>query len=762
MRKRLACTVVVVLGTGMLSTASAQLLMKGSETLGDVTKSVINSCVAGPISPGNTANLPLFDPTFFGLAGGIRFADGTGSGAGQVALLAGQQRIAPMTRALNGSVACPGGANGIQGVLDARGEQLLIGLDSVAVVGANQAHGDSRQDPPPPGQTGGCDDGIVGVQLSATLFGGVCQGLTIDGCDPTNNPPGTYTFADWRDVLVMLYGGQNHVTTQAQLLPNSGHCSVTTATVCSFNSDCPATETCVLEGRRRNPARIDCTNPIRKALADSWGTLFETSCGRSFSPTDPSKQACIKLKHAFRRGDLSGTTDTFTTLVGMLPTQAATSVAVNNFEAIQDSTATASPFCNAGTKPRNKGHADYLDLDPIRRIADSANASLMRIGYEQVAEPGLTPSNPPSPLIPDLRPDPPVGELADFGAPSSRQNWGPDPTNVIPPNPPTQGLANPAFQAVQAPALTARKGLGLVLPIEIPTNYRDESTAYWSATGQPFGSSPVVCNGFAPSLPDAAPHGICPDGKTGLCVIPARIDPSTGAVQTFNCMTAAGVPARPGMSDNRAFNLWVVNDVGHFVLDGYTNPNLTLAAIRQNRIVTAYFRLHVSQADPINGGPTLTGVPTPAFPPGAPLATTSYCKALTSSDQIGCLVKANPCSIGFAGREAIDKAPSVPNNLGYQLGVTVLDARPPTDGALKALLDPSPTAAFYPMTRKLFVSHWVDPSLTTTPNDPNFENEEILYNCFKDPSKGNAAVGTFHFLQLDTGPVVDNACPNNR
>jgi hypothetical protein len=216
------------------------------------------------------------------------------------------------------------------------------------------------------------------------------------------------------------------------------------------------------------------------------------------------------------------------------------------------------------------------------------------------------------------------------------------------------------------------------------------------------------------------------------------------------------------MSDNRAFNLLVVDDIGHFRLDGFSNPLLSLAAVRQNRVVTAYFRLNVTQADPVNGTPTLAGVPTPAFPPNAPAAN-SFCKALTSTDQIGCLVKANPCSIGFAGREAADKTPSPLNSFAYQLGTTAVDARPPTDTNINSLLDPSPTAVFYAMSRKLFVNKWTDPAFAAGPvTDPAFANEDILYNCFKDATKTNPAVSAFHFLPIGSGPVVNNVCPNNR
>jgi hypothetical protein len=720
--------------------------------LEDVARTVINSCVAGPASPGNNgALLPVFNAANVGLTGGIRYSGG-GSGGGQSAIQAGQQRIAPMSRPMNGT-ACPGGSPTTQGVLDPRGEELMIGLDGVAVVGANQTHGNSLQDPPPAGHSGGCDDAIAGTLVGSGLPVSVTPAagcLATDGC-----VGGTYTFNDWKDVLAMLYGGQNH-TSAPQLL---ARCSVTTTTVCAVAADCPAGETCTntSTGKPRNINRINCASPVRQALAANWGTLFETNCGK-----DPvNAQACIKLKHAFRRGDLSGTTDTFVTLVGMVAVPGASALAVNNFEAIQLSTATANAFCNAGTRVMNKGHSDYLDLDPIRRISDSGAAAQSRVGFEQVAEPGQAPSNPPNPLIPDLRADPAavLTEINEFGAPSNRQNWGPDPTNIAAPNP-AGGLLNPAFAAAQGPALLARKGLGLVLPVEIPTNLTDESMAYWSAAGQAFGSSPVICNGFAPSLPDSAPHGICPDGKSGqACLLPVRVD--GGIVSTYNCMTANALPARPGTSDERVFNLMLVDINGHFVLDGYTNPNLTLAAIRQNRVVTAYFRLNVSQANPVNGVPTLAGVPTPAFGVVAPAAN-SFCKALTSTDQIGCLVKASPCSIGFAGREAADKLPSALNSFAYQLGIAAADALPPTDTNINTLLDPSPTANFYKMSRKLFVNHWVDPAFTTIATDPNFANEEILYNCFKDPLVTNPAVGTFHFLPLATGPVVNNVCPNNR
>ena len=701
MRKLLAGA-VLVFGAGATSSASAQLLLKGSDTLEDVAKGVIAQCVAG----GTLA------------AGTISYVGG-GSGGGQAALLAGSQRIAPMSRPLNGAVACPGGSATTQGALDPRGEELMIGLDGVAVVGANQTHGDSLFDDGI-GTAAGCPDAVVGINIPASL---ISPCVAADGCDPVNG----YTFGSWKEVLAMLYGGQNNLTANPQQ--------------CGPGSTPPTTCTTTFP-KSRNPLRINCASAVRKALADNWGTLFQsnaTNCGRGATAGN-----CVKLKHAFRRGDLSGTTDTFVTLTGLVAIQAFTKTSAANFPTIDPTSATASAFCNAGTTPQNKGDSDYLDLDPIRRISDSDSAANGRTGREQVSEGYVTFSNPPGVLGVDTRPDPTLTaalvELPEFGA-SNRQNVGPDPSNVN-------------FLAQQKAALALRKGLGLVLPVEIPTNYSDEGVAYWSPSAGP-GQSPVVCDPgkFAPSLPDSSPQGICPNGNAPPCLFPVHVDPVTLAVN-FNCLSNAASLPGVGLRDERVFNLLVVNSAGKYVHDAYLNPNLTLSAIRQSRVVSGFFRLHATQTTNFGGTPTSPGV-----------VGTNVCKQFTSTDQIGCLVKANPCSIGFAGREAVDKLPNPLNSLAYQLGIAAADAKPPTDTNIYKLLDVSSTT-FYPMSRKLFVNHWVDPAL---PVLPTMANEDILYNCFKDSTVTNPIVSTFHFLPLNgsqpfvpTGPVIDNVCPNNR
>src|SRR6476661_2701050 len=93
-------------------TASAQLQLKGSDTLDLVTKDVIAAC------PGVAA------------AGGITYIGG-GSGTGQAAMVASPptQHVAPMSRQMNNAASCT-----------TNSRQLLIGLDGIVVVAKNANH----------------------------------------------------------------------------------------------------------------------------------------------------------------------------------------------------------------------------------------------------------------------------------------------------------------------------------------------------------------------------------------------------------------------------------------------------------------------------------------------------------------------------------------------------------------------------------------------------------------------------------------------
>jgi hypothetical protein len=654
MRKLLAGATFLLFGAGVASNASAQAL-RGSDTLEDVAKAVITDCGLGAV---------------------MSYVGG-GSGAGQSAMTATPptQNIAPMSRELNGT-ACVATAS-----------ELLIGLDGIAIVGANQVPGSDSLETVV-GAANNCRDSIQGEKSVAvtdcSVPGTACDNGVVSG-------PGTYTFTSWKDVLAVVYAGQNH-STAAQLLAD----------------------------KTRNPARIDCAGPVRQTLVNSWGTIFSDTTA---TPSVTCRTGtCNRLKHAFRRDDLSGTTDTFVGLVGLVAIPAFTTTSASNFPTKNPATATVNPFCNAGSGTMNKGDSDYLDLDPIRRIADSEGVLPdNRAGREQVAQGYGPPSNPPAVLGNDTRPDPAVTILADFGA-SNRQNVGPDPSNA-------------GWTAAQQAELPKRRGLGVVLPVSFPTNFTLPDQAYWANTSA--GGPPVLCTPgvFAPVLPDTAPPGICPDGTTGLCNLP--VNASDPVNPNFNCMSLGAKPSNLPIQDERVYNLLVLTRAGKYVKDNYVNGSLALPATRQNRVVSGYYRLHTTRTT--NFGGAVSGGP---------------CALLTSAtDLIGCLVKANPCSVGFAGREAVNALNGGPS-MAFRLGTFVAldDAFAPSTARINNLVTTATVTDNYGLARTLWVNRAI-------PANPLTANETTLLGCFANPAIVDARISQFNFVPVPGTVTRNKTCP---
>ena len=141
------------------------------------------------------------------------------------------------------------------------------------------------------------------------VVGGTLTGCTAaQGC----SPDGTYTFDngtaaagdDWQDVLRQIYGGMNH-TSAATLITDATEVNADGTAIC-FASAGGAARNC-----KRNPARIDCSNPVRGVLLATYQSIIRTPTCTSATPE------CVKLRHAFRRDDLSGTTDAFQAIVGL-------------------------------------------------------------------------------------------------------------------------------------------------------------------------------------------------------------------------------------------------------------------------------------------------------------------------------------------------------------------------------------------------------------------------------------------------------------
>jgi hypothetical protein len=665
----MATAAFLTLGLGAVPKANAQLLMKGSDTLEDVAKDAIAAA---------------------GLSAAITYVGG-GSGGGQGAMTSTPptQQIAPMSRQLN-STACT--------TLGATIGQELIGLDGIAIVAGNQPGGDS--DEQTASTADDCNDNISGGTVLA-----VPGCTTADGCDASGN----YTFTDWKDVLAVVYAGQNH-TSAAQLISGA-----------------------------RNPARINCGGAVRRTLVDNWGALFQNGTGAQSCRTG----ACTKLRHAFRRDDISGTTDTFVGLVGLvaIPPYTTAFDASPVFLPKPDAAATANPFCNAGEKKMNKGDSDYLDLDPIRRATDQQSGT--RLAFEQVGEGSLpafggnnndTNCTDGDSTVSGIQAQVPPTDSSSSSAPNVL------PSQVITGS--TAALQDELGFPAGGAAVTkpnTRVCLGLVLPIVVPGNYTSEdaffganaSTAPVQCSIDPVTGTTVRVNKIIDTTFTAS---LCPDGKPQPCLVP--VNNSTGT-NNFNCYVAGLNPALLPLRTNTGYNLHPLTSAGLFKRDNYVNPNIPISggipAARQNRVVTAFMRLHFNQVTNLNGS-------APTLPAG------QFCRQLSATNQIGCLVKANTCTIGFAGREGVDPN-SVADNFAFKLNNIA-----PSKTNIQNLVTTAALTDDYPLARGLYVNSVIGFSAVTG-------NELTLLNYVRNPANIDPIIIARNFVEVPAGVTRSTGCP---
>jgi hypothetical protein len=711
-RTLLAGAAFLTLGLGTVHNANAQLQMKGSDTLEDIVKDAI-------IGAGLTSSI-----TYVG--------GGSTGGQGTLTSSPPTQQIAPMSRELNGA-ACT--------TLGATIGQEMIGLDGLSIVAANQTGGDSQADTAGTGDD--CSDNITGG-ISLAVPG--CT--TAMGCDASGN----YVFTDWKDVLAMVYGGQNH-TSATQLLPGGATC--TSDATCTVPGEvcvgAPSGRCGVLADRfKRNPNRIDCNGIVRKTLVNSWGSLFQDVAGGAACRTG----SCTKLKHAFRRDDISGTTDTFVTLVGLPAIPAFTSAFDGSptFAPKPDSTARPSPFCNGGSALQNKGDSDYQDLDPIRRAVDHNNTlTATRPGLELVGQaslPAFGGNNNDANCEPADHDTTVAGTQARTLPTDSSSSTQP---GILPAAyiagaeakvREELGFADPASGGAAILKPNTRTCLGLVLPIAMPGNYTSED-AYFGANAA--GTVPPVACSTDPAtgsikmafvIPDTqhSATALCPDGKKQPCRLPVNTDSGTN---NFNCYVVNTNPTILPLRDNRGFNLHPLQANGQYKRDNYVNPFIpvaSLSAARQNRVVTAFYRLHFNAVTNVGGS-------VPTLPAG------QFCRSLSATNQIGCLVKASSCSIGFAGREAIDEL-AVGDNFAFR----VAGIQPSKANIENLVTTPATAADDYPISRRLWVNSVIGFAAVTG-------NELTLLNYMRNPATIDSIVAARNFIPVPAGVSRSRGCP---
>ncbi|HEX7479006.1 MAG TPA: hypothetical protein VF331_14465 [Polyangiales bacterium] len=427
----------------------------------------------------------------------------------------------------------------------------------------------------------------------------------------------SYTFGDFRDVLRIVYSGLDH-TSQ----PSIAAC---------FTG----------EPSRSAIGAQNCNSVVRQSIVNHWGNLFQDA-------TCAAGETCTALKHAFRRGDASGTTDTFLTIL-----------------ALPKISATSKPFCNG---------KDLEDNDPIRRSCTGTGSGTS--GGEQVCQ---------------------ARQATALAYPASNT------TPLGPPSTPWE------------PAVNNTGDLGVVLDINVPEGVPTAVSHNVNACN--FGAFDLVHMPSAFQLAGTR----CPNGTPQVllkCLYPKDLSGNYGCLNS-----SVNVPTIGELKkiDGRVYNLYLRTG---------NNPDDNIVKDKNNVLMTgSYYRLHETKVMPGSGG-----VP---------------CTWADSTAQIGCLVQASPCSIGFAGREAADD-PTIGNNDVRSLLIGTADnvlAIPPTDANVQQLLASCggvpDVAQRYPLARKLFLNSIVGFSDARIPVD-----QQALAACEQDRSKTDQAIDLEHFIKL--------------
>ena len=285
--------------------------------------------------------------------------------------------------------------------------------------------------------------------------------------------------------------------------------------------------------------------------------------------------------------------------------------------------------------------------------------------------------------------------------------------------------------------------LGLVLPILPP-----DAPAVTLADAYPAANCSTVCDLVPIIKSSQIPSGfLCPDGTTptlGKCYQPvissSNPDPRCIATNSTKCFGVTGSP------DGRAYNLATVVLQSQVPTANQQSGAVYQYALDANkRIMTgSYYRIHMRK-------------PSPNAAPNASLGQTGICAQPDATQQIGCLVDADRCSIGFAGREAAQDFPGIgtpPNPPTDPLKALAVDApgvalTPPftpgsnPDLAIQNLLAAPGTTPFYPMARRLYVQTifgFGDAQLMASFNADGQSGERELTKCYNNASITTVAI----------------------
>lgn len=492
--------------------------------------------------------------------------------------------------------------------------------------------------------------GLDAVDVFASITSGAspaCNGAG-GGLAIANTP------TRWKDVLKLVYGGE----------PN------------------PA-----------DPAHLMCNGPLRTALVAHWSSLFNNGCANGAAACNAAPQSG-QLWHAFRRDEASGTSDVFSSLIGISP---ATSVsALNGFG--------MSPYCNAMNWDTGNGNGTTC--------ANGKNKQF--VGPGGVADTAAGDNG--------LHRTPPPGTWGTTPIPGGA---GPDadvlPTDMQDNDPIRRKCLGTTLGTTRAAEDVCNLDGNLGLVLSIPTtDFIVKSPPIAGLVQYPVGDTSgtgayIGCGGNsfqvkAPGILNCAPQsnrkhgGQCPDGDSGLfggaCLAKAAATGSAATGVGTQCLASPGqiptIQVTPATvtKDGRVANM--------FMFDG-TNGGGYIPQLLPTATGTITL-------DGVLGMGRIHTVST--VPPAAGVALTT-CNLVDATDQIGCLVQADPCSIGYAGDGGKSWGSRKPGaSVASNIDALQVDGVQPSPTTVELFGQPGE----YEVARKLYLSSLIGfASVATTP-----------------------------------------------
>jgi hypothetical protein len=289
--------------------------------------------------------------------------------------------------------------------------------------------------------------------------------------------------------------------------------------------------------------------------------------------------------------------------------------------------------------------------------------------------------------------------------------------------------------------------LGVVLPISLPR-------VGWPTDAELYPTTPCSgsCVPIAPMKSSLLGAGFkCPGGNApsgGACFLPyaGNHDPRCASSNTVKCLDTVGKP------DSRAYNIPVIvpSTSVPVIYRSTTAYQYALdvaqlsQGIKSYTPLAAYFRIHAIH-------PGYANVQDPA------VGTTGICQMRDATQQIGCLVDAEPCSLGFGERRGAayfpTLAPAPFKALALGGHVPFAPSGDP-DATLKALFSGSSAMTpLYPLAHRVYIN--------STYGIPMLGGEAALFNCFSDPTlmaAANAYVGIASIPATPTHPTGGPKC----